>query len=375
MSGPTPPAAPSTSSWRRRLASSLTGATIAAVVAAVSLALLWVGLRLAGFDATLALGALWRGSFGTWYALTSSTLVRATPLMLTGLAVAIAFRAGVWNIGADGQLLVGAALATAVGLAWGDALGWAALPIALMAGAIGGACWAGVAAVLRTRFGVLEVISTIMLNFVALDLVGYLVRGPLQEPSHAYPQSNPIPRRMHLPFLIPGTRLHWGFALGIVAAVVLWWAMRSTAAGFRVRAIGANADAARVAGRIDVPRTTTNVLLLSGALAGLAGAIEVSGVTYALYENISPGYGYTAIAVALLAGLDPLGVLGTGILFGALEAGALSMQREASVPSVVVTAVEAALVLLLLAMSRRGAAASVIGRFAGARAPSPEDAS
>jgi len=115
-------------------------------------------------------------------------------------------------------------------------------------------------------------------------------------------------------------------------------------------------------------------LLLSGALAGLAGAIEVSGVTYALYENISPGYGYTAIAVALLAGLDPLGVLGTGILFGALEAGALSMQREASVPTVVVTAVEAALVLLLLAMSRRGAAARVIGRLAGARSPSPEEA-
>lgn len=375
MSGPTLAAEPSTGPSRRRLASSLTGATIVAVVAVISLALLWVALRLAGFDATLALGALWRGSFGNWYALTSSTLVRATPLILTGLAVAIAFRAGVWNIGADGQLLVGAALATAVGLGWGDALGWAALPIALIAGAIGGACWAGVAAVLRTRFGVLEVISTIMLNFVALDLVGYLVRGPLQEPSHAYPQSNPIPPRMHLPFLIPGTRLHWGFALGVVAAGVLWWAMRSTAAGFRVRAIGANADAARVAGRIDVARTTTNVLLLSGALAGLAGAIEVSGVTYALYENISPGYGYTAIAVALLAGLDPLGVLGTGILFGALEAGALSMQREASVPSVVVTAVEAALVLLLLALSRRGAAASVIGRFAGARAPTPEDAS
>jgi len=374
MSGPAPAADASTNRWRRRIASWLSTGTLAAVVAVLSLALLWMALRLAGFDATLALGALWRGSFGNWYALTSSTLVRATPLVLTGLAVAIAFRAGVWNIGADGQLLAGAALATAVGLAWGDALGWAALPIALVAGAVGGACWAGIAAVLRTRFGVLEVISTIMLNFVALDLVGYLVRGPLQEPSHAYPQSNEIPAQMHLPFLIPGTRLHWGFALGVCAAGILWWAMRSTAAGFRVRAIGANADAARIAGRVDVARTTTRVLLLSGALAGLAGAIEVSGVTYALYENISPGYGYTAIAVALLAGLDPLGVLGTGILFGALEAGALSMQREASVPSVVVTAVEAALVLLLLAMSRRGAAARVIGRFAGARSPSPEEA-
>lgn len=375
MSRPTPAAEAATSLFRRRLVSSVHSGAIGVLVAVISLALLWLALRVAGFDATLALGALWRGSFGNWYALTSSTLVRATPLVLTGLAVAVAFRGGVWNIGADGQLLAGAALATAVGLAWGGALGWAALPIALLAGAAGGACWAGIAAVLRTRFGVLEVISTIMLNFVALDLVGYLVRGPLQEPSHAYPQSNPIPPQMHLPFLIPGTRLHWGFALGVIAALILWWAMRSTAAGFRVRAIGANPDAARIAGRIDVARTTTNVLLVSGALAGLAGAIEVSGVTYALYENISAGYGYTAIAVALLAGLDPLGVLGTGVLFGALEAGALSMQREASVPSVVVTAVEAALVLLLLALSRRGASAGVIGRFAGARSARPEDAS
>ncbi len=360
-----------TVAWRRLRPSLATGAA-AAVVAVASLALLWLALRLAGFDASLALGALWRGSFGNWYALTSSTLVRATPLVLTGLAVAVAFRAGVWNIGADGQLLIGAAVAAAVGLALGSAPAWVLLPLALLAGFVGGGCWAGIAAFLRTKFGVLEVISTIMLNFVALDLVGYLVRGPLQEPSHAYPQSNPIPADMHLPILIPGTRLHWGFVAGVAAAFLLWWGMRSTAAGFRVRAIGANADAARVAGRINVSRTTTNVLLLSGALSGLAGAIEVSGVTFALYENISPGYGYTAIAVALLAGLSPLGVLGTGILFGGLEAGALSMQREASVPSVVVTAVEATLVLLLLALSRRSSATSIIGRFAGAR-PSNAD--
>src|SRR6185312_7131809 len=258
MSGPAPAADASTNRWRRRIASWLSTGTLAAVVAVLALTLLWVALRLARFDATLALGALWRGSFGNWYAFTSSTLVRATPLVLTGLAVAVAFRAGVWNIGADGQLLIGAAAAAAVGLAFGNGLGWAVLPLALLVGAIGGGCWAGIAAFLRTRFGVLEVINTIMLNFVALDLVGYLVRGPLQEPSHAYPQSNPIPPRMHLPFLVPGTRLHWGFALGVAAAVILWWAMRSTAAGFRVRAIGANPDAARIAGRIDVARTTTN---------------------------------------------------------------------------------------------------------------------
>lgn len=350
----------------------LAAGTLAIGIAGASLALLWLALRLAGLDATHALAALWTGSFGSIYALTSSTLVRSTPLILTGLAVAVAFRTGVWNIGADGQLLVGATAAAAVGLAWGPALGAAGIPVALLAGALGGAAWAGVAAVLRTRFGVLEVISTIMLNFVALDGVGFLVRGPLQEPTHAYPQSDAIPLRMHLPLLVPGTRLHWGFVVAVVSAVALWWALRATAAGFRVRAVGAGADAAAMAGQVDVPRTMRNVFLLSGALAGLAGAIELTGVTFALYENISPGYGYSAIAVALLAGLDPLGVVATGILFGGLEAGALSMQREAAVPAVVVTVVEAALVLLVLALTRwRGQATTMLGRLAGRERAEP----
>ena len=360
---------------RRRLTGMLAAAGIAGLAAGGSIALLWLALRVAGLDATQALVALWSGSFGSWYAITSSTLVRATPLILTGLAVAVAFRAGVWNIGADGQLLIGAAAAATVGLFAGHTLGAAALPVALIVGSLGGAGWAAIAAFLRTRFGVLEVISTIMLNFIALDVVGYLVRGPLQEPTHAYPQSDAIPVRMHLPALFGGMRLHWGFILAVAAAVGLWWALRSTSAGFRVRAVGANVDAARMAGRIDVPRTTTRVLLVSGALAGLAGAIELTGVTFALYENISPGYGYTAIAVALLAGLDSLGVVVTGVLFGALEAGALSMQREAAVPAVVVTVVEAALVLLLLAIARwRGGTATLLGRFAGAGTTAPEDA-
>jgi simple sugar transport system permease protein len=222
---------------------------------------------------------------------------------------------------------------------------------------------------------VLEVISTIMLNFVAADLVGYLVRGPLQEPTHAYPQSQPIPSGAHLPLLLPGTRLHWGIVIAIVCAAALWWALRSTAAGFRVRAIGRNPEAARLAGRIDVERTASRVLLASGALAGLAGAIEITGVTYALYENISPGYGYTAIAVALLAGLDPLGVVATGVLFGALESGALAMQRQANVPAVAVSVVEAALVLVVLAAIRwRGGARGALSRFAGVDAAGGEGA-
>jgi simple sugar transport system permease protein len=315
------------------------------------------------------MGSLWSGSVGSTLALTSSTLVRATPLILTGVAVALAFRAGVWNIGAEGQLLMGAAASAAVGLEGGAALGPFTLPVALAVGALAGAAWAGIAAELRRRFGVLEVISTIMLNFVALHAVGYLVRGPLQEPTRVYPQSATLPALARLPTLVPGTRLHWGFVLALAAAGIAWWVLRATASGFRLRVVGQNPDAARVAGEIDVARTTTRVFLVSGALAGLAGAVELTGVTFALYENISPGYGYTAIAVALLAGLDPLGVIGTGVLFGALESGALAMQREAGVPSVVVTVVEAVLVLVVLALAHwRGSASALLTRLAGASA-------
>ena len=345
-------------SWLRRVAT-------VALVSLLALGALWIALRLAGLDATRALIALWDGSFGSGYALTSSTLVRATPLILTGLAVAIAFRAGVWNIGAEGQLLAGAATAAAVGLFATPVFGAFAVVAALAVGALAGALWAWIAAYLRNRFGVLEVISTIMLNFVALYAVGYLVRGPLQEPTHIYPQSEPLPDLAQLPRLIEGSRLHWGFVLAVLAAPAAWWVMRYTAAGFRVRAVGQNPSAARVAGMIDVRHTTMGVFLVSGALAGLAGAIELTGVTFALYENISPGYGYTAIAVALLAGLDPLGVLATGLLFGALEAGALSMQREAAVPAVVVNVVEALLVLLILTAAKWRGGSAVLARLAG----------
>lgn len=346
-------------SWLRRVAT-------VAIVSLFALAALWLALRLAGLDATRALFALWDGSFGSGYALTSSTLVRATPLILTGLAVAIAFRAGVWNIGAEGQLLVGAATAAAVGLFATPAFGAFTVVVALALGAVAGALWAWIAAYLRNRFGVLEVISTIMLNFVALYAVGYLVRGPLQEPTHVYPQSEPLPDVAQLPKLIEASRLHWGFVLAVLAAPAAWWVMRYTAAGFRVRAVGENPSAARIAGMVNVERTTMGVFLVSGALAGLAGAIELTGVTFALYENVSPGYGYTAIAVALLAGLDPLGVLATGLLFGALEAGALAMQREAAVPAVVVNVVEALLVLLILAVAKWRGESTMLSRLAGA---------
>jgi ABC-type uncharacterized transport system permease subunit len=309
-------------------------------------------LATTGFDVSRAAGALASGSFGSWYAIGSGTLVRATPLLLTGLAVAIAFRAGVLNIGAEGQFLLGAAAATAVALSAASVPRVIAVPSVLILGAIAGAGWAGIAAILRARFQVLEVISTILLNFIAASLLSYLVRGPMQEPTHVYPQTLTIPKTAQLPRFGVTTRLHVGFAIAVLACVVSWWLMRYTAGGFRLRAVGANARAARTAGQIDVERVTMRAFLVSGAFAGLAGAIEVCGVTYALYENISPGYGYTAIAVALLARLDAAGVVITAILFGALEAGGSAMQRDAGVPSVVVSVIEAGIILALVVVQR-----------------------
>lgn len=280
----------------------------------------------------------------------SGVLIRATPLALTGLAVAIAFRAGVWNIGADGQLLAGATIAAWIGVTMGTT--HLALPLALLAGAAAGALWAGIAAVLRSRFAVLEVISTIMLNFIAAFGVSYLVRGPLQEPTHVYPQTSSIGAAAELPIVVPGSRIHAGVLIAAVLAVAAWWAMRYTAAGFRLRLTGANPFAARSAGLVNVERVSARAFLLSGALAGLAGAVEVCGVTYALYENLSPGYGYTAIAVALLARLNPLGTFGTALLFGALETGAAALQRDAAIPSTTATVVEATAILVVIAASQ-----------------------
>lgn len=330
----------------------------------IAIAVLGLALQQAGFDVGRAVAALWTSAFGSWYAVTSATLVRATPLILTGLAVAIAFRAGVFNIGAEGQLLAGATAAVVVGTRWGVTLGGGAPVVALAAGALAGAAWAWVPALLRSRYHVLEVISTLMMNSVAAFGVGYLVRGPLQEPLHIYPQSETIPSAARLPLLVPAGRLHAGFAISVIACLVAWWSIAHTAGGFRMRAAGANPDAARVAGLIDVERTTTRAFLISGAVAGLAGAIELTGVTLALYENISPGYGYAAIAVALLARLDARGVIVAGILFGALEAGATGMQRDAGVPAVVASAIEAALILLLLATAALRARATPSPRAA-----------
>lgn len=326
----------------------------------LGLAVLAAGLSLAGYDAGAALAALWTGAFGSWYAFTSATLVRAVPLILIGLGIALGFRAGVFNIGAEGQFYAGAIAATWVGLHVGALPAALAISAVWSAALLAGACWVAVPVGLRMRYGVLEVISTLLLNFVAEALVSFVVQGPLQERQGIYPQSDPIALSARLPF-IPGTRLHIGLFLALGCAGVLWYLFARTRWGFKLRAVGAGPRAAEVSGRIDSRRVTAQALLASGAIAGLAGGVEVTGVSYALYQNLSPGYGFTAIAVALLARLHPLAVVAAGLLFGALEAGAGAMQRDAGVPAVAVSVVEAVVLIVVViaaaGVRRTGAAA------------------
>jgi len=313
-------------------------------------------LTLGGHDPVEALSTLLGGAAGSMDRLLSTTLVRAVPLILTGLAVALAFRAGVFNIGAEGQLYAGAVAGVAVGLS-GEALPAVVLvPLVLLAAALGGALWALVPALLRIRMGVGEVITTLLMNFVGIHLAAWMVHGPLREPRGVFPQTGSIAEAARLPILVPGSRLHAGILLAVGAAVAIHLVLRYTATGFRLKAVGASPGAARVAGRIRTDRTVLGAFLTSGALAGLAGGVEVAGVTWALYEGLSPGYGYTAIAVALLAGLHPLGVLGAGAFFGALQGGAGAMQREAGIPAVWVNGIEALVILAVVSvgiLSRR----------------------
>jgi simple sugar transport system permease protein len=333
------------------------------------LAVLALGLELAGYDAGPALGALWSGAFGSWYAFTSATLVRAAPLIIIGLGLALSFRAGAFNIGAEGQFYAGAIAATWLGLHAGS-LPWPLAVAVVLSGAfLGGAVWVAVPVLLHLRYGVLEVISTLLLNFVAEATTSLLVQGPLQESQGIYPQSDAIAASARLPVL-PGTRLHAGILLALAGAAVLHYLFARTVWGFQLRAVGLGPRAAELSGRIDSRWTAAAALAVSGAIAGLAGGVEVAGVSYALFQNLSPGYGFTAIAVALLGRLHPFGVVLAGLLFGALEAGAGAMQREAGVPAVAVYVVEAVVILVvLLAESvRRGGmtALATIGSRAGA---------
>lgn len=309
-----------------------------------------VVVALAGANPLSVFAALLGGAFGSADGL-SEVAVKACPLTLCGLGIAVAFRAGMWNVGAEGQLLMGA-----LALAWIAphlaALPWLVGGVVMLAAAVAaGAAWAAVAGWLKLRRGVSEVISTIMLNFVAAAVVSYLVQGPLAEASGGYPQTAAIPEQLRLMRFFPPSRLHLGVPMALLLGVVVAFVAHRTVFGFRIRAVGLNPRASRLAG-FAVQRDALLALALSGALAGLAGGVEVSAITFRLYERFSPGYGFTAIAVALLGRLDPLGVVAAAVFFGVLEAGSNAMQREAGVSSVLVLVIQATIILFLVGLER-----------------------
>jgi simple sugar transport system permease protein len=323
----------------------LRSAAVPIAVAAAALAASALVLLAAGASPLLALGALAEGALGDGFAI-ADTLGKTSPLVLTGLAVAIAFRAGVWNIGAEGQFLVGALAATAAAVPLGGAPAPVALLSALAAGAAAGGCWAVIAAMLRVHRNVSEVIATIMLNFVAIRLVGFAVHGPLMESAGRYPQSEALAASARLPMLASG--VHSGVLVAALLVPITWLVLHRTALGFRWRAAGDNAEAARLAG-LAPAGAIVSAMAVSGSLAGFAGAIEVTGMTGRLFEQFSGGQGYTAIAVALLARSNPFGVAASALFFGALAAGSGSMQRVAGVSAVFVAIVQALAILALLA--------------------------
>jgi simple sugar transport system permease protein len=321
--------------------------TLELATGAIVLTLAAVAVLLVALDVNplSTFGFIVIGAVGSPYNL-SETLVQATPLILAGLGVALSFTARLWNIGAEGQLYAGAIGAASVGL---NVLGLplpVVMPLALLAGVLAGAVWGLIPAVLKLRFQAQEVLVTIMLNYVAIIVSSMIISGPW---AHGIvPRTRSIVQAAELPVVFPGTRFHIGVLIALACAVVVWGLMYRTVLGYRIRVVGLNVDAARLAG-IRIGTVVIATFCISGGLAGLAGATLVLGIHHALVDGLSPGYGYTAIAVALLGGLQPLWSVMAAVLFAALYVGSQNMQIVAGLPVSLVLVIQSLLVLVLLA--------------------------
>jgi simple sugar transport system permease protein len=326
-----------------RAATAQAGGTLALLAGAFVLCALFVVAS--GKDPVAALTVLLGYTLGTANGFLE-VVVRAIPLMLAGLGVVVAFRANIYNVGADGQVILGAIVAVALTRGF-DGAGWIALPFFLGAAILGGAAYGGFVGWLKARYNASEIIVTIMLNYIAVQLLAWVTRGPLQEQMHIFPRSDPIPDGALLGIMIPGSRVHWGLVIAIVATLVVYAVMRFSSFGFQVKAVGENRAAARYGG-IDDRLMIVLVMALSGGLAGLAGGVEISGVFGRLEDNFAPGVGVTAIAVALLARLNPLMVPVTALLFGVLAVGTGAIQRQLGIPFPLVWIIEGVVILTFL---------------------------
>ena len=339
------------SEWFSRLVDALRPvfATLAALLVG---AIMLLFLKANPFE---AYKALWDGAFGTSNAF-AETLVKATPLLLVALGICISFRGDVINIGGEGQMIVGALLATWVGLTFTSLPGWLVITIALLAGFLGGAIWGGIPGFLKAYFRVNEILSTVMMNAVAVQLMNFLLRDAMIDPAQAeraskIPQTARLLEAFHLPRLVP-TRLHLGALIAVILAILVYILLWRTTLGYRIRAVGQNPNASRYAG-IKVPRYIVLSLLLSGAFAGLAGAVQVYGVNYRMItDGSASGFtgnaGFNGIVTALFGQLHPIWSIPASILFGALLVGANSMQRVVQVPSALITSLNGLVVVFVV---------------------------
>jgi simple sugar transport system permease protein len=297
-----------------------------------------------------AYSALLQGAVGSTFGLTQS-LVKATPLLLVGSGICIAFRANVINIGGEGQIIVGALAGAALPLGLPGLPGWILIPATFVAGFLAGSAWGFIPGILKARLRVNEILSTIMMNAIALQLMNLLLQGPLMDPegiAHGtfLAQSAQLPRQVWLPRLVPQTLLHAGAIVAVLLAFLAYVLLWKTTIGYDIRAVGLNPDASRYSG-INVTFYQALALTLAGGFSGLAGAIEVVGVQHRLMEGLTSGYGFTGIVAALLGGLHPIGLIPASVVFGGLLVGADKMQRSVQVPSALVTAVLGLVVLFV----------------------------
>jgi ABC-type uncharacterized transport system permease subunit len=319
-------------------------ATVIAIAGALLVSAILI--KVGGAQIGEGLNAMFDGAFGSWKAF-SDSLVKATPLIFTGLATVIAFRAKIWNIGQEGQLYAGAILGYAAYRLFGGLSPFALTVVVLLGGILGGALWGAIAALIKAKFEVEVLITSIMLNYIILYVLSWLLSSPWKDPVTYYRQSPLIVDAAQFPPIVEGTRLHIGFLIGVLVAIIIFILLEKTPLGFEIRASGHNPIALSFQGT-SIVKILIVVMLISGALSGLAGVGELFGIHHRLRADISLGYGYTGIAIAMLANLQPLVVVPVAIFFGGLINGSSNLQIVTGVPSAITDVIQAVVLLFLL---------------------------
>ena len=319
----------------------------------IPIAAILATLILSAIPILMAGGHLWKSYFYLFYGALGTrfnfleTFVKASPLLLTGLAVAFAFRAKFWNIGAEGQLLAGALSATVLGVSMGGFPQPLVLPIIMIAGFLAGGIWAAIPAILKTKLKVDDVVSTLLLNYVMIHIMGALLFGPLQQPGSSWPRSEAIVKAACYPILMPRSRFHLGILIAFFAVFVIWFINQRTTFGYQSKAVGVNIRAAHFGG-INTTSVILWTALISGGLAGLAGVGELCAIQFRLIMAISPGYGYSGIVIAMLGNLHPVGVLFSSLFFSVIIVGAQTMSRMTGVPTYIAEVIQGMALMVML---------------------------